>query len=70
MTERLSGQAPLAWFKSSFSSQGTGYDCVEVGHLAQGMAVRDSKNPDGPAHSFSRPAWTGLLDALRSQPAA
>jgi hypothetical protein len=70
MTDRPSGRTPLAWFKSSFSSQGTGYDCVEVGHLAHGMAVRDSKNPGGPAHAFSRHAWAALLDALRGQPAA
>ncbi|MGV9971225.1 DUF397 domain-containing protein [Nocardia beijingensis] len=44
------------WFKSSHS--GTGGDCVEVAHLAEGMVgVRDSKNSTGPALVFTSSEW-------------
>lgn len=36
----------IAWRKSSAS--GSGENCVEVGRLPDKVAVRDSKNPDGP----------------------
>ncbi|GAA3202058.1 DUF397 domain-containing protein [Actinocorallia longicatena] len=36
--------------------------CVEVAGLRTGViAVRDSKNPGGPALRLSAPAWNGLL---------
>ena len=38
----------LRWRKSSYSGNGGG-NCVEVAsNLPDGVAVRDSKNPDGP----------------------
>ncbi|HEU0089611.1 MAG TPA: DUF397 domain-containing protein [Pseudonocardiaceae bacterium] len=40
--------APATWRKSSYS--GASGDCVEIAALADGgRAVRDSKNPAGPA---------------------
>jgi hypothetical protein len=58
--------ARLAWFKSSASQNNTA--CVEAARLPDGgMAVRDSKNPDGPAHMFTSRAWTGLLGAVRAK---
>jgi len=36
----------VRWRKSSFS--GGDNECVEVAHLDDAVAVRDSKNPDGP----------------------
>jgi Domain of unknown function (DUF397) len=48
----------IAWRKSSFSSNGT--SCVEVAsHL---VAVRDSKNPDGPVLSVD---LRGLLRMIK-----
>jgi hypothetical protein len=46
------------WHKSSHSS-GNGGACVEVAVLpgAAVIAVRDSKNPHGPALLFSRAEW-------------
>ncbi|MET8310413.1 DUF397 domain-containing protein [Micromonospora sp. NPDC005173] len=45
------------WHKSSRSS-GNGGDCVEVADNLPGIvAVRDSKNPSGPALTFSPAAW-------------
>lgn len=44
------------WFKSSHS--GGGQDCVEVAHLDGGkVAMRDSKNPTGPALVFTPGEW-------------
>ncbi|MGQ5259155.1 DUF397 domain-containing protein [Micromonospora sp. ZYX-F-536] len=45
------------WHKSSRSS-GNGGDCVEVADNLPGVvAVRDSKNPSGPALTFTPAAW-------------
>ncbi|XRQ16833.1 DUF397 domain-containing protein, partial [Actinomadura welshii] len=36
------------WRKSSHSGTQGGSDCVEVGRFPDSIAIRDSKNPDGP----------------------
>jgi hypothetical protein len=52
------------WRKSSHS--GSGDQCVEVAPLASGLrAVRDSKDPAGPALVLVPSAWRGLLDAIK-----
>ena len=52
------------WRKSSHS--GSGDQCVEVAALpGSRRAVRDSKDPDGPALLFSAAEWRTLLDAVR-----
>ena len=38
----------LSWRKSTYS-QGGGQECVEVATAPGAVAIRDSKNPDGPA---------------------
>jgi hypothetical protein len=56
------GQA--AWRKSSYSGQAQ--DCVEVANTVQGiMAVRDSKDPDGPALLFAPAAWRMLARRVK-----
>jgi hypothetical protein len=53
------------WRKSSYSN-GTGGECIEVAPFAeQGLAVRDSKDPNGPVLAFSRVAWVHFLTAVR-----
>ena len=48
------------WRKSSHS--GANGDCVEVaGNLPGAVAVRDSKDPHGPALTFRTAAWATLL---------
>ncbi|WP_433270489.1 DUF397 domain-containing protein [Actinosynnema sp. CS-041913] len=53
-----------SWRKSSYS--GTQENCVEVANTTGEVGVRDSKQPAGPALSFSIDAFTALLRDLRS----
>jgi hypothetical protein len=39
----------LIWKKSSFTAQ---ENCVELAHFGAAVAVRDSKDPDGPILKF------------------
>lgn len=49
------------WFKSSYSDN-QGGNCVEGARLADGvMAVRDSKDPHGPALLFTADAWRAFV---------
>jgi len=53
------------WRKSSYSS-GNGGNCVEVaGNLPDAVAVRDSKDPDGPKLTFSPAAWSAFTAAIQ-----
>ncbi|MBC2901506.1 DUF397 domain-containing protein [Streptomyces cupreus] len=50
----------LTWFKSSYSSSGSG-DCVEVAVTAATVHVRDSKDRRGPQLTLSPTAWADFL---------
>ncbi|WP_394433409.1 DUF397 domain-containing protein [Streptomyces sp. SGAir0957] len=50
--------AALVWRKSSYSSNGSETDCVEVARALGTVHVRDSKNPHGPRFNVGGPAWT------------
>jgi hypothetical protein len=53
-----------AWRKSSRSTdQG---NCIEVATLGTTRAVRDSKNPTGPALRFTTAAWSAFTTAIRT----
>lgn len=55
----------LRWFKST-RSNGQGGNCVETARLPDGgMAVRDSKNPDGPMLTFTPGEWAAFADGVK-----
>jgi hypothetical protein len=53
------------WRRASHSSP-TGGNCVEVSAEAPMIAVRDSKDPDGPKLAFGRAGWTAFTDQLKA----
>lgn len=61
----MAEQNAEGWRKASYSGTGGG-DCAEVGQLAQGVAVRDTKNRGGSTLGFSVPAWHDFLTRLQS----
>jgi hypothetical protein len=54
--------ADATWFTSSYSN-GQG-ECVEVAMTGGQVAVRDSKNPDGPAIAVAAAAWTAFVGGI------
>lgn len=55
-----------AWTKSSYSD-GNNATCVEVARNLPGIvAVRDSKDPHGPALVFGAAAWRSFTHRLTS----
>jgi hypothetical protein len=52
------------WKKSSRSS-GNG-QCVEMADLGDAVAVRDSKDPHGPALIFTPSEWAAFLDGAKA----
>jgi hypothetical protein len=54
-----------AWHKSSYSGDNGG-GCVEIASNLPGIvAVRDSKDPDGPALAFPAEAWSSLVQGIK-----
>ena len=58
----MAALAGAQWRKSSYSSD-TGGQCVEVAPLDGIVAVRDSKDPEGPALAFPAAAFTAFVAA-------
>ncbi|WP_243717038.1 DUF397 domain-containing protein [Actinomadura sp. KC345] len=56
--------ATAEWKKSSRSTD-TGHACVEVADLVAGVAVRDSKDPDGPKLVFGPSAWQAFASQVK-----
>ena len=56
----------LSWRKSSYSGNG-GSDCVEVASgLPDRIAVRDSKDPEGPVLTVTPDEWRALTAAVKA----
>ena len=54
------------WKKSSRSNGNGGNNCVEVAQLDTAViAVRDSKDPSGPALIFTSASWTEFLNSAK-----
>ncbi|WSV85642.1 DUF397 domain-containing protein [Nocardia sp. NBC_01009] len=55
-------QSNVSWFKSSRSDGSR--NCVEVAFLPNSLVgVRDSKNPSGPALTFTTAEWSAFTSA-------
>ncbi|NDU72067.1 DUF397 domain-containing protein [Actinomadura sp. DSM 109109] len=52
------------WRKSRRSTD-TGGACVEVADVVSGVAVRDSKDPDGPMLVFGPAAWEAFASRVK-----
>jgi Domain of unknown function (DUF397) len=53
------------WYKSTFSN-GSGGACVEVAsNLPDTVAVRDSKDPNGPKLAFTKQAWSVFVQGIK-----
>jgi Domain of unknown function (DUF397) len=62
--EDAGGSPSMAWRKSSASS--VNGNCVEVATLSAGrMAVRDSKDKNGPILRFSRDEWHQFMSEIQ-----
>jgi hypothetical protein len=53
------------WRKSTHSA-GTG-DCIEVASLAEGVVIRDSKDPAGSKLTLTPKAWQNLMHGVKAQ---
>lgn len=53
------------WRKSSFSGANGG-NCVEVAAATRTVAVRDSKDPDGPVLAFGPRAWERFASHVKA----
>ncbi|MGI8336557.1 DUF397 domain-containing protein [Actinomadura scrupuli] len=52
------------WRKASRSTDNGG-NCVEVAPVSGAIAVRDSKNPTGPALTLTRDTWRTFTEKLK-----
>jgi hypothetical protein len=59
----------IRWRKSTHSSTNGG-ECIEVGTAPRTVAVRDSKDPAGPALAFAPGRWQAFTRAVRNDRAA
>lgn len=55
---------PYDWRKSSRSGKQT--NCVEVGRVADGTAVRDTKNRSAGYFTTTPAQWTAFLSAVKT----
>ncbi|WP_075693054.1 DUF397 domain-containing protein [Streptomyces acidiscabies] len=63
ITVKASSLAGVAWVKSSYSNGGG--NCVAATPLPTAIALRDSKNPDGPALLMPPAAFRTFLTGVR-----
>jgi hypothetical protein len=56
---------PPTWRKSSYSGANNG-NCVEVGNAARTVAVRDSKDPQGPRLAITPAVWSAFTRRVQT----
>ncbi|WP_131740330.1 DUF397 domain-containing protein [Actinomadura roseirufa] len=54
----------MKWRKSSQSTS-NGENCVELARVVNGVATRDSTDPDGPKQAFTVAEMAALFEAIR-----
>ncbi|GAA4239719.1 DUF397 domain-containing protein [Actinomadura meridiana] len=54
----------VMWHKASQSTSNGG-ECVEVASLAEVVAIRDSKNPDGPRLTINHGDFRRVVEVLK-----
>jgi hypothetical protein len=65
MTSHRVDLSRAVWQKSTYSGSNGG-QCVEVArNLPAVVAVRDSKDPDGPRLILTTSAWRAFVDGVR-----
>jgi len=52
------------WRRSSYSNT-QGNQCVEVAVIGDRIALRDSKDPNGPVLTFSKAEWRQFVRRMR-----
>lgn len=52
----------LEWRKATASGNN---GCIEVSPLRDGVALRDSKDPDGPMLTYTHHEWSAFLDGAK-----
>jgi hypothetical protein len=64
MTPPKPTSATLSWRKATYSASNGA--CVEVAPIEGGVAVRDSKDPDGPILSYTAAEWFAFLHGAKN----
>ncbi|MDP9643581.1 hypothetical protein J2S53_003526 [Actinopolyspora lacussalsi] len=64
-TATMTAPMPANWRKSSRSGQRT--SCVEVGRVADGAAVRDTKDRSAGHFTTTGTQWTAFIEALKNE---
>ncbi|MEW2624506.1 DUF397 domain-containing protein [Streptomyces sp. NPDC048106] len=62
----MSSPSELVWFKSSYSSSGSG-DCIEVATTPATIHIRDSKAKQGPQLALTPTAWSAFVSYSAEQ---
>ncbi len=65
MNRAASADLSAATWRKSTRSSGGGSNCVEIASLPGLIAIRDSKNPEGPALILTRTAFRELANGIK-----